>query len=96
MTRLVGILLGVILTALSISFRFNGGPPQASLPTSIAFGLGLVGLLVSMLLAIITYLSSQFELGLHSSAADALVDEKPLTMHQYSSLVANTYANWRD
>ena len=91
-TRLVGILLGVILTALSISFRFNGGPPQASLPTSIAFGLGLVGLLVSMLLAIITYLSSQFELGLHSSAADALVDES-LTMHQYSSLVANTYAS---
>lgn len=88
--RLVALVLGVVVSALSIGVQL-GGPPNAEFPTLIAFGLGTAGLIVSMSGAIITYLSSKIKLGVHPDSAKIL--QKPsIGRSAYSRLVANSYA----
>lgn len=89
-SRLVALVLGVVVSALSIGIRL-GGPLNADFPTLVAFGLGTAGLIVSMSGAIITYLSSKIKLGVHPDSAKIL--QKPsIGKSTYSRLVVNSYA----
>ena len=91
-TRLVILLVGVILTAISIGIRMTGGPPAASVPVRIAFAAGMAGLVATMVTAIVTYLSSRMRLGLHPSTADTF-ESVDMPMDQYAMLVINAYAS---
>lgn len=92
-TRLVAVLLGVILTLVSVSVRvdgFHGG----SLPTPVALAgvAGVVSLVLSMATAIVTYLSSTFKMGLHPGVGRVLSDpEHQLTADQHIRRVLGTY-----
>lgn len=90
-TRLVGIVLGVVLTALSLGIRFEGGPPDVSLPVELSFGLGLLGMFGSITFAIITYLSSKLKMGLHPATAET-INHQDLDPEEYAELLMNAYA----
>lgn len=90
--RLVALVLGVVVSALSIGVRLGTGPPEATIPTLVAFGLGIAGLVVSMSGALVTYLSSKIKLGVHPASAIAL-EEPSIDRTTYSRLVMNSYAN---
>ncbi len=67
-TRLIGVLLGLVFSVLSLvasleSVTFG----ERTLPAEIAFVSGIVFLLIAMGAAIVTYLSSRFRIGLHYS-----------------------------
>ena len=90
--RLIALVVGVITSALSISVRLGTGPPEASAPTLLAFGLGTVGLVISMSSALITYLSSNISVGVHPASAIVL-ERSPISKRTYSRLIMNAYAN---
>ncbi|MCF2165555.1 hypothetical protein KVP04_05565 [Halobacterium salinarum] len=72
-TRLIGLLVGAILSVLAVAFRINNGqvsPPN--LPIWVAFSAGVFLLISSMTFSIITYLSSRFKIGLHYQPAQLL------------------------
>lgn len=64
-TRLIGVLLGLVFSLLSLIVNFDsinvGG---TTWPVEVAFVLGILFLLVAMAAAIVTYLSSRFRIGL--------------------------------
>lgn len=74
-TRLVGILLALVFTLLTLVLR--EGPASlgaVTMAVQVTFVLGLGALLVSLLLAIVTYLSSRCRIGLHQTVASFLRD----------------------
>lgn len=74
-TRLLGVLLGVVLTVLSLGLRAESLQLSAAdFPTWLAFGVGVGSLLLSMTAAIITYLNSRFLVGLDERAGNLLSD----------------------
>lgn len=91
-TRLVGVIVGVVLTAFSVAFQFGEGMPAASFPTALTFGLGTAALVVTLGLAVVTYLSSRLKLGLHPDASYTLQDGS-VSPGVYSMLVMNSYAS---
>ena len=68
-TRFVGVVLGLVLTAVSLASRFGGGDPATQLPAVAA----VAG-------AIVTYLSSRVVVGLHPRAARAIADDEYNTL----------------
>ena len=71
-TRFVGVVLGLVLTAVSLASRFGGGDPATQLPAVAAVAGGVVGLVAAVAGAIVTYLSSRVVVGLHPHAARAI------------------------
>lgn len=90
--RLIALVLGVVISALSIGVRLGTGPPEATVPMLVTFWLGIAGLMVSMSSAIITYLSSNIKLGIHPASAINL-EEPSIDRPTYSRLVMNSYTN---
>lgn len=90
--RLIALVLGVVVSALSIGVQLGTGPPEVTAPTLVTFGLGIAGLTISMAGAIITYLSSNIGLGVHPASAINL-EEPSIDRTTYSRLVMNSYAN---
>lgn len=77
-TRLIGVLIGALLSVLAVAIRINGGsvpPPRPPIYLSFMTGIGL--LLAAMAFSIVTYLSSKFKIGLHYRPAQLL------SQHQY-------------
>jgi hypothetical protein len=93
-TRLLGILIGAILSIVAVAIRVNDGtidPP--ALPLFLLFVVGLVLLLVSMLFSIVTYLSSRFKIGLNYSAGKLLSQsDYDLEIEKHYRRVIGTYA----
>lgn len=72
-TRLVAILLGVVLSVLSLANRQGLlSEPTVTIHAVVAFGIGVAALLLSMTAAVVTYLSSRFESGLHPNVGYVL------------------------
>lgn len=72
-TRLVGVLLGVVLSVVSLAVRAESiRLASPSMTTLLAFGVGVSGLLLSMIAAIVTYLSSKFEVGINRAVGRLL------------------------
>lgn len=72
-TRLLGVLIGAILSVVAVALRINEGelnPPNT--PLLLHFIIGIALLLFSMLASIITYLSSRFKIGIHYRPANLL------------------------
>lgn len=75
-TRLLGILIGALLSVLAVAVRINNGRIHLpTLPLSIMFVCGLLLLILAMIFSIITYLSSRFKIGLHYRPARLLSQE---------------------
>lgn len=91
-TRLVGVILGVILTAFSVAFRTGEGVVEPTVPTALTFGIGTAGLVLTLVLGTITYLSSRLKLGLHPDTSYALQGGN-LPPEAYPRLVLNSYAS---
>lgn len=94
-TRLVGVLLGAILTLLSLAARLSrvelGHPSHAVI---LAFAIGVASLLASMGAAILTYLSSKYKIGLHESAGRLLSrSDYETDMDQHVRRVLGAYAH---
>ena len=80
-TRFVGVVLGLVLTAVSLASRFGGGDPATQLPAVAA----VAG-------AIVTYLSSRVVVGLHPHAARAIADGE-YGGDEYNTLLLRAYAD---
>lgn len=93
-TRLVALLIGIIFSVISLVTQFSQtpfSPPRATI--LFAFGIGVGSLLVSMGTAIITYLSSQYKIGLHGDVGEILSDESYATdMPEHIRNVLGTYS----
>lgn len=75
-TRLIGILIGLVFSVLSLVANFDSVTIGATtLPVELAFIFGILSLLISMAGAIITYLSSRFRIGLHYNVGYFLSNE---------------------
>lgn len=65
-TRLLGILIGLIFSVLSLVVKWEvNGLQSPSKPVEVLFTMGVFSLLFAMAAAIVTYLSSKFRIGLH-------------------------------
>ncbi len=74
-TRLVAILLGVVLSVLSLAGRQGLlSDSNVTAHAVLALGLGIVALLLSMTAAVVTYLGSRFKSGLHQNVGYVLSD----------------------
>lgn len=92
----VGVLLGVIATVARIvpSVTNNGDfIDDGSFSGAFALLVGVVGLLVSLVYATITYLSTQFDYGLSADIADALAKEDHVQRRTYRTVVLRAYAD---
>lgn len=92
----VGVLLGVIATVARILPRvtddstfIDGG----SVAGAFALVVGVVGLLISLVYATVTYLSTQFDYGLSANIADALAREQDVQPETYRTVVLRAYAD---
>lgn len=93
LTRFVGILLGVVLTGLSLIPKFDGVSLTAgSLPMLVSVFVGVVALLSTLGFAIITYLSSRFKYGISPSVANYFA-EVDVTEEEYTELLLRGYAD---
>ena len=91
-TRFVGVVLGLVLTAVSLASRFGGGDPATQLPAVAAVAGGVVGLVAAVAGAIVTYLSSRVVVGLHPHAARAIADGE-YGDDEYNTLLLRAYAD---
>jgi hypothetical protein len=65
-TRLVGILIGLVFSVLSLAVNYDGVELARPTPgAEIAFLLGIIALLTAMGAAMVTYLTSRYRAGLH-------------------------------
>lgn len=89
----MAILLGVILTLVSVSVRVDGfHVGSLSTPVALAGVAGIVSLVLSMATAIVTYPSSAFKMGLHPGVGRVLSDpEHQLTANKHVRRVLGTY-----
>lgn len=102
-TRLLGVLLGLVFTALSVVSQFapqpaTDGPKSVvsfqsvTVPTESAFLLGVVFLLISLFGSVITYLSSVVRRGLHPNVGHLLSrDDYETTTEEHVRRVLGTY-----
>lgn len=96
-TRLLGILIGLVLSVVSIGLKIgvggNGDLPSVALQTFVGFTAGITFLVLSMAAAIVTYLSSKFKIGLNSTAGHLLQNpDYDIEMEQHIRRVLGTYA----
>lgn len=91
-TRFVGILLGLVLTAVSLTPRLGGIDVLTTLPAIIAVSAGVVGLVVAITGAIITYLSSKIIVGMHPHSARTITNTD-YDYDEYNTLVLRAYAD---
>lgn len=96
-TRLLGILIGLVFSVVSIGLKFDSGGggsfPSVALQTFLSFTFGVTFLVLSMAAAIVTYLSSKFKIGLNSTAGHLLQNPDYETeMQQHIRRVIGTYA----
>ena len=91
-TRFVGVVLGLVLTAVSLASRFGGGDPATQLPAVAAVAGGVVGLVAAVAGAIVTYLSSRVVVGLHPHAARAIAGGE-YGDDEYNTLLLRAYAD---
>lgn len=96
-TRLIGTLLGIVLSVLALATRFdgaNGGLGNVSTPTAIAFSVGIATLIIAMAAAIRTYVSSRFPIGLRAETADELIEaEYPVHPDAHYMGLINVYGD---
>lgn len=92
-TRLVGILLGVVLSVLSLSVRFGIVDLSSTMSVTIlAFGIGVSGLFGAMVAAIVTYLGSRVRIGLdHQVGRLFSAESYSITTDEYGRRVLGTY-----
>ena len=92
-TRLVGILVGLVFSVLSLGANYDGVAFQApTAPVAVAFVLGVVCLLLSMGAAIVTYLSSRFRIGLNYTVGYHLSNpENHVNYERHIRRVCGTY-----
>lgn len=93
--RLVGFLLGLVFTVLSLLDRFNGlGSRSVTLPVELTFLFGIVFFLLTMAGVIVTYLSSQFRIGLHQNVGHYLSHpETEIEDETHAKRVVGAYAS---
>lgn len=93
LTRFVGVLIGVVLTGLSLIPEFDGVALDTdSLPMLVSIFVGIVALLSTLGFSIITYLSSKFEYGVSASVAEHFASSD-LTEDEYAELMLRGYAD---
>lgn len=92
----VGVLLGVIATVARIVPQMAGSGDfldQGSIAGAFALTAGVVCLLISLVYATITYLSTKFDYGLDANIADALARENDVRRQTYRTIVLRAYAD---
>lgn len=74
-TRLIALLLGILFSVISFVTQLRQTPfvPPPSMVLA-TFGIGVGSLLVSMIAAVVTYLSSQYKIGLRGDIGEFLSD----------------------
>lgn len=92
--RLLGILLGVVLSSLSLGVQFDGiGIGLLTVPIRLAFAVGTGLLLASLAASIITLLSSRLRIGVSPVTGQLLSDpEYETNAETHLSRVVGTYA----
>lgn len=90
-TRLAVLVLGLVLSTLSIVVR-QDTTLAVTLPTVVAFELGVTGLVTSLAGAIVTYLNTKIKLGVHPSSAVTL-EEASIGRNEYGKLLVGSYAD---
>jgi len=92
--RLLGILLGVVLSSVSVSAQITDlSFASLSTPMWLSFVAGIGFLLVSLATAILTLLSSRFRIGLTHATGDLLSREEfELEVDEHLRHVVGTYA----
>ncbi|WP_132059864.1 hypothetical protein [Halorussus amylolyticus] len=93
--RLLALLLGVVLSSLSLGTQLAGVAFESlSLPTRLAFLLGIGFLLLALAASILTLLSSRFRIGLTAATGDLLSrPELDPQLESHLRRVVGTYAN---
>lgn len=93
-TRLIALLIGIIFSVISFVTQLSRTPISPPPSTILAaFGIGVGSLLISMGTAIITYLSSQYKIGLHGDVGEVLSDESfAIEMPEHIRNVLGTYS----
>lgn len=93
-TRLIALLIGIVFSVISLVTQIGRTPlSPRSFFVLVAFGLGITGLLVAMGTAIITYLGSQYKIGLHDDVGWILSDASyAIQMPEHIRNVLGTYA----
>lgn len=92
----VGVLLGVIATVARILPSMAGDGDfidHGSIAGAFALTVGVIGLLISLVYATITYLSTQFDYGLNANIADSLAREDNVQRQTYRTVVLRAYAD---
>lgn len=93
LTRFVAILLGVVLTGLSLVPKFDGVTLTTnSFPMLVSVFVGVIALLSTLGFSIITYLSSKFKYGVSPSVAKYFADTD-ITEEEYTELLLRGYAD---
>lgn len=94
-TRLVAILLGAVLSLVSVSVQFDGFEAGALPGPVVLLGAtGVVSLVLAMAGAIVTYLSSEFKMGLHPGVGRLLSrPEHRTTPGRHVRRVLGTYGH---
>ncbi|USZ67632.1 hypothetical protein NGM10_12955 [Halorussus salilacus] len=91
-TRLVGILVGLVFSVLSLVSNLDGIEiSTTTVPTEIAFTLGILSLLVAMGAAIVTYLSSRFRVGLDYTVGYYLSESDETDFRTHVQRVLGSY-----
>ncbi|WP_135826116.1 hypothetical protein [Halorussus ruber] len=92
--RLLGILLGVVLSSVSLSVQLSAVTLESlSTPTRLSFLAGVAFLLLSLATSILTLLSSRFRIGLTHATGDLLShDEFDPELDEHLRHVVGTYA----
>lgn len=89
--RIIAILLGLVLTSLSLASR-QAILTDAALATVVSLAIGIAGLIAALIGSVVAYLSSQYETGLDYRAADGLAMYS-VTPEQYQDLILGAYAS---
>lgn len=91
-TRLVGILIGLVFSVLSLVANLDSVEiGTTTFPVEIAFTLGILGLLVAMGAAIVTYLSSRFRIGLNHKVGYYLSESDEADFQTHIQRVLGSY-----
>lgn len=93
-TRLIALLLGILFSVISFATQLRRTPfTPPPTPVFLAFGVGVGCLLVSLGTGIITYLSSQYKIGLNDDVGQFLSDASVSTdLPEHVRNVLGTYA----
>lgn len=91
-TRLIGILIGLVFSVLSLVANLDTVEiGTTTLPVEFAFTLGILSLLVAMGAAIVTYLSSNFRIGLDYSVGYYLSESEEADFRTHIQRVLGSY-----